>query len=131
MRDGAVNLATVPHAIRSRRLLATLLTLRALPAPAELRTELRAMRRAGFSGAEQILLANIREWGTPTFRERTRSALQEADRLGMRFDITLRLAAGAPIPGQEPRDVTGLLRAGRNTLLGRSGSSPTLKRPCR
>ena len=57
--------------------------------PAELRTELRAMRRAGFSGAEQILLANIREWGTPTFRERLLTSVRQADALGQRFDVTL------------------------------------------
>lgn len=35
---------------------------------------------------------------------------------GLRVWVNGRLAAGAPILGQEPRDVTGLLRAGRNTL---------------
>ena len=57
--------------------------------PAELRDELRAVKAAGFAGVEQILLANVTQWGSPTFRERTKSALQEARRLGLRMDITL------------------------------------------
>jgi hypothetical protein len=35
---------------------------------------------------------------------------------GLRVWVNGRLAAGPPIPGQKPRDITGLLRAGRNTL---------------
>ena len=67
----------------------------------ELREELRAIKRAGFGAVEQSLFANVRRWGTPAFREGTRVALGEANRLGLRYDITL--GPGWPVssPGVE------------------------------
>ena len=71
--------------------------------PGELRTELRAMKAAGFGSVEQSLLANAKEWGTQTFRQRTLTALREANRLGMDFDITL--GPGWPISSPSVEDL--------------------------
>ena len=72
--------------------------------PAELRAELRAVKRAGFGGIEQALLANGTEWGSPAFRARTRDAVREANRLGLGFDVTL--GPGWPVssPGTDDLD---------------------------
>ncbi len=56
---------------------------------AELGNELRAIKGAGFGAVEETLLANDLQWGTPTFRKRIRTALQEANALGVRLDVTL------------------------------------------
>ena len=72
--------------------------------PAELRAELRAIKAAGFGGVEQSLLANDMQWGTPTFRQRTRSALLEAKRLGLEFDITL--GPGWPVSAPATEDLS-------------------------
>ena len=72
--------------------------------PGELRAELRAMKAAGFGAVEQILLANGRDWGTPAFRERTRAALLEANRLGLDFDTTL--GPGWPISSPSIEDLS-------------------------
>jgi hypothetical protein len=71
--------------------------------PAELRTELRAIKAAGFGAVEQILLANSMEWGSRRFRARTRTALREANRLGLDFDITL--GPGWPISSPSTEDL--------------------------
>jgi hypothetical protein len=72
--------------------------------PAELRSELRSIKAAGFGAVEQSLLANDRQWGTPTFRQRTETALREANRLGLKLDITL--GPGWPISAPVTDDLS-------------------------
>ena len=72
--------------------------------PDELRSELRAMKAAGFGAVEQSLFANAQRWGSPTFRERTAVALREANRLGLRYDITLGPGWPMSSPGTEDLD---------------------------
>lgn len=67
--------------------------------PAEIRRELRAMRAAGFRGVEQVLLANPLQFGSPNYRSRTKLAVQEARRLGLRYDLTLGPAWPMSSPG--------------------------------
>ena len=62
------------------------------------------MKAAGFGAVEQILLANGRDWGTPAFRQRTRAALLEANRLGLEFDATL--GPGWPISSPSIEDLS-------------------------
>jgi hypothetical protein len=72
--------------------------------PAEIRAELRAMKGAGFGGVEQSLLANDLEWGSPTFRERTRTAVRAASALGLEFDVTL--GPGWPMSSPATEDLS-------------------------
>jgi hypothetical protein len=72
--------------------------------PGELRTEMRAIKAAGFGAIEQSLLANDRQWGTPTFRQRIETALREANRLGLKLDITL--GPGWPISAPVTEDLS-------------------------
>jgi hypothetical protein len=72
--------------------------------PAEIRAELRAMKGAGFGGVEQSLLANDLEWGSPTFRERTRTAVRAASALGLGFDVTL--GPGWPMSSPATEDLS-------------------------
>jgi hypothetical protein len=105
--------------------------------PAELRAELRGVKAAGFAGVEQILLANTKQWGTPAFRERTRVALREAQRLGLRLDITL--GPGWPVSSPSVEDLTGRRRCRTSTTarsicrVGRrtAGSCRTARHPAR
>ena len=51
------------------------------------------------------------DWGTPTFRQRTKAALREANRLGLKLDITL--GPGWPISAPVTEDLsTGDLQSG-------------------
>ena len=72
--------------------------------PAELRTELQTMRRAGFSAAEQILLANALEWGSPAFKERLEVAARQAEALDQRLDVTL--GPGWPVSSPVTEDLS-------------------------
>lgn len=53
------------------------------------RRDLEAMQRSGFGGVEQVLLRNPNDWWTRTYRERSVSAAEDADDLGLTFDATL------------------------------------------
>jgi hypothetical protein len=71
---------------------------------AELRKELRAIKGVGFGAVEQSLLFNGMDWGTPAFRARTRTALKEADALGIKLDVTL--GPGWPISSPVTEDLS-------------------------
>jgi hypothetical protein len=55
----------------------------------EVDAELRAMKAAGFSGVEQVLLRRPNDWWTEEFRASTKHAIETATSLGMTFDTTL------------------------------------------
>ena len=62
------------------------------------------MKGVGFGAVEQSLLYNGLDWGTPAFRARTRTALKEANALGVKFDVTL--GPGWPISAPVTEDLS-------------------------